>query len=75
MLNKKNIDKLISDYKASFDEQHWTDENYKWKAVKHFQENRKPDTDSFCDMFMEATKEHFNLLQSGGFWGPRSMIR
>lgn len=36
MFNKNKIDKLIADYKANFDEQHWKDEKYKWKAVKHF---------------------------------------
>lgn len=74
MFNKNKIDKLIADYKANFNEQHWKDEKYKWKAVKHFKENWDPDADNFCDMFMEATKEHDNLLQSGGYWGPRSMI-
>lgn len=74
MFNKNKIDKLIADYKANLNEQHWKDEKYKWEAVKHFKENWNPDTDNFCDMFMEATKEHYNLLGAGGFWQPRNMI-
>lgn len=74
MFNKNKIDKLIADYKANFNEQHWKDEKYKWKTAKHFQIYWKPNTDNFCNMFMEATKEHYNLLGAGGFWQPRNMI-
>lgn len=64
---------LINDYKKHF-EIHWKDEQYKWIAVKHFQDNWNINTDNFGKMFKKATDKTINLLASGYSY-PKAMIQ
>ncbi len=52
---------------------HWEDEQYKWIAVKHFQDYWNIDAANFAAMFKEATAKHDNLLNAQNFF-PRGMI-
>ena len=42
----------------------WEKEQYKWIAVKHFQEHWDIDAPNFVAMFKEATAKTENLLSS-----------
>lgn len=72
MFNKKNLDNALKVYKENFTNI-WKNEMYKWKAVKHFQDNWNIDSDNFEDMFEESTSMANNLLASQNFY-PRGMI-
>ena len=67
------ISKLLAKYREELPS-FWKYEEYKWKAVKHFQEHWDIDADDFSAMFTEATSMHENLLASANFY-PISMIQ
>lgn len=70
-----NIDKLstlIAEYKVYFKE-HITDEIYKWKAVKHFQDNWNIEATDFTEMLERSLDKTSNLLAAVNFF-PRRMI-
>ena len=52
---------------------HWEAEQYKWIAVKHFQEHWDIDAPDFEAMFTEATAKHVNLLVSQNYF-PRGIV-
>lgn len=70
-----NLEKLLEvleQYKAHFEEQ-WTDEKYKWRAVKHFQEHWDMDAADFAGMLAGSLEKIGNLLASYSNY-PREMI-
>ncbi len=67
------IKSIIAEYKLNFITR-WEDEKYKWQAIKHYQETQSSEFDSFADKFLASTEKHFNLLSTGSYWQPRSMI-
>lgn len=73
-MNEEKISRLTDEYRSAFTPEHWKDENYKWQAVKCFQDNWKTNSSNFLQMFNKATSEHYNLLASGSFWQPRAMM-
>ena len=81
MFNKDKLALVLAAYRKAFHEKkpelrnqsHWEDEQYKWIAVKHFQDHWNIDADDFGAMFMEATAKHYNLLASQNYY-PRGMI-
>lgn len=62
-INQAKLKDVISGYKQYFP-QHISDEIYKWKAVKHFQDHWDIDAPDFLAMFWESTAKHDNLLMS-----------
>ena len=54
MINLNKLTPILNGYKAYFPI-HWSDEKYKWEAVKHFQVNWDIDAENFGDMFKKAT--------------------
>ena len=81
MFNVDKLNRVLVAYKQSFhkkkSEEHnrtqWEDEQYKWIAVKHFQDHWDIDAPDFAGMFKEATAKHINLLDSMSTF-PRQMI-
>jgi len=81
MINKEKLALVLSAYRKSFHEKktelknktHWEDEQYKWIAVKHFQDHWDIEVSDFAAMFKEATAKHINLLSSQSYY-PRGMI-
>ena len=71
-LSKEKLQKLIEFYKKSFVE-HWSEEKYKWQAIKHFQENWDMDAADFKMMFEEATRKTSNLLAAQNYY-PAKII-
>ena len=72
MLNYAKLAEIVEEYKNEFPNR-WSAESYKWKAVKHFQENWDINAPDFLEMFSKATEKTENLLHTGMFW-PRDMM-
>ena len=62
-INRTKLQEVIAGYKQYFPT-HISDEIYKWKAVKKFQDAWDIDAPDFGAMFLEATSLHDNLLAS-----------
>ena len=81
MINKQKLDLVLAAYRRDFhrpnpeskNKTHWEDEQYKWIAVKHFQDHWDIEAGDFAAMFKEATRKHENLLTAQAYF-PRSMI-
>lgn len=73
MIDKQKFADVLKRYKANFYSR-WDEEKYKWQAVKRFQDVWKSFDLNFKDKFMKATEIHCNLLSTGAYWQPRSMI-
>lgn len=71
--NISTMEQLLAKYKVELPK-YWEDEKYKWEAVKHFQDNWNIDAANFGEMFIEATRKHYNLLGSGMYY-PQAMIQ
>ena len=72
MINLEKLAPIIEGYKTYFPE-HWKNEQYKWEAVKHFQDNWDIEAEDFGAMFKKATEKAGNLLGSAHSY-PRGMI-
>lgn len=72
-INHSKFQDAISGYKKYFPV-HISDEIYKWKAVKHFQDHWDIDAPEFLAMFLEATSAFDNLLTSMNHF-PRLMVK
>ena len=71
-MNKNKLVTKLSQYKATFS-QNWKKENYKWIAVKHFQNNWDTDAADFPTMLENSLQKVDNLLHSHQFF-PGDMI-
>ena len=67
------ISKLLAKYREELPS-FWEYEEYKWIAVKHFQEHWNIEAEDFSAMFTEATSKHTNLLTSAMYY-PIGMIQ
>ncbi len=66
------IKDAVQYYKRNI-EKSWEDENYKWKAIKHFKDKWDVNADDFAGMLEESLIFTYNLIQ-GGMYYPRKMI-
>ncbi|MGN0612450.1 MAG: AAA family ATPase [Porcipelethomonas sp.] len=73
MIDYEKLKPILEEYKENFLSR-WNEEKYKWVAVKHFQEQWKRTDIGFFEKFQNATEKHQNLLSTGQYWQPRSMI-
>ena len=81
MINTDKLQRVLASYRQDFNKPkpsnenktHWEDEQYKWIAVKHFQDQWDIDAPDFGAMFKEATSKNINLLDSMNYF-PRGMI-
>lgn len=73
-MDTNKLSSVIIEYKQNFKD-HWKEEKYKWQSVKHFQIVWNANPGSFMNKFLTATENHFNLLATGSYWQPRSMIK
>ena len=72
---RKSGEKYLNLYKKTFQEHRLGEGNeiYKWKAVKHFQDNWNIDKPDFSDMLTQSLSKTGNLLESKRFY-PRRII-
>ena len=64
MIDKQRLHQIMSDYKSNYFNSHFSDENYKWKAIKVFQDNWDIDADDFAEMLNKSLSGTYNLLAS-----------
>ena len=67
MFNTTVFRNCLDKYEAGFAER-WPDENYKWIAIKCFQDHWDIEAEDFYQMFTDATAETYNLLVSFLIW-------
>lgn len=67
-LNKDRLKEVLKAYKDDFLEMQWPKEEYKWKAVRHFQDHWDINAENFSEMFAEARKKADNLLASSHYF-------
>lgn len=81
MINTDKLRHVLAAYRQAFhtpdpnngNQTGWQKEQYKWIAVKHFQDNWDIDAADFLEMFKKATGKCENLLSSMSYF-PRQMI-
>lgn len=81
MINIEKLKLALLSYRKAFvtpdpaakNQTGWEKEQYKWIAVKCFQDNWNIDADDFLEMFKKSTAKCENLLSSMNYF-PRQMI-
>lgn len=81
MINSQKLGLVLQAYKENFhkpdpvkgNKSGWEAEQYKWIAVKQFQDNWNIDAPDFIQMFKVATSKTGNLLEAKNFF-PKMMI-
>ncbi|MBR3058948.1 MAG: EVE domain-containing protein [Clostridiales bacterium] len=71
-----DVDKLhtiFEEYKKRFKSVIWNEENYKWRAIKTFQDNWNVDASNLAEMLNASLKGTSNLLTSARRY-PKGMI-
>ena len=73
MFNKSILEKVLAQYKQDFVLTQWKNENYKWKAVKQFQDNWDVNASNFSEMLSRSLEKTYNLLASANNF-PKGMM-
>lgn len=73
MFNKSILEKVLAQYKQDFVLTQWKNENYKWKAVKQFQDNWDVSASDFSEMLSRSLEKTYNLLASANNF-PKGMM-
>lgn len=73
MFNKSILEKVLAQYKQDFVLTQWENENYKWKAVKQFQDNWDVNASDFPEMLSRSLEKTYNLLASANNF-PKVMM-
>ncbi len=73
MLNEVIFNDALEKYIEIFEETTWPNEEFKWVALKRFQDQWDLESPNFEQMFFDATAEARNLLDSNKYY-PRGMI-
>ena len=64
MIDKARLQDALSYYKKDFVQKQWLNEQYKWEAVKHFQDNWDINAPDFAEMLTRSLEKTYNLLAS-----------
>lgn len=73
MIEKKAFSDALANYKKDFVAGWWADENFKWEAVKCFQDNWNIEAENFAEMLKRSLAKTYGLLASMNNF-PRQMI-
>lgn len=73
MFNQLRLKEALRQYKKDFVATHWSEEKYKWEAVKCFQDNWDIHAADFEDMLSQSLSKTSNLLASTNNF-PAGMI-
>ncbi len=73
MFNKSILEKVLAQYKQDFVLTQCKNENYKWKAVKQFQDNWDVNASDFSEMLSRSLEKTYNLLASANNF-PKVMM-
>ena len=73
MFNRELLKKVLAQYKKDFVSTQWSNEKFKWEAVKWFQDNWDVNASDFHEMLTRSLDKTSNLLASKNNF-PRDMI-
>lgn len=73
MFDQTKLGDVLISYKQDFVSKQWSEEKYKWEAVKWFQNNWDVNAPDFAEMLNRSLGKTSNLLTSKGNF-PRGMI-
>ena len=73
MFDKIRLKEILVEYKKRFVQKQWPDENFKWEAVKCFQDNWDVNADDFSGMLKKSLSKTDALLASPNNF-PAQMI-
>ena len=73
MFDKSRLKAALVEYKKRFVQTQWSDEKYKWEAVKCFQVNWDVNASDFAGMLTKSLSQAANLLTSANNF-PAGMI-
>lgn len=64
MFDKFRLQEALAKYKQDFVSTQWSNEKYKWEAVKFFQDNWDVNAADFAEMLTRSLSKTYNLLAS-----------
>ena len=64
MFNRELLKKVLAQYKKDFVSTQWSNEKFKWEAVKWFQDNWDVNASDFHEMLTRSLDKTSNLLAS-----------
>ncbi len=73
MVNRTRLQEILIQYKKDFIAWQWRNEQFKWEAVKWFQDNWDVNAQNFTEMLSRALEKTSNLLASANNF-PKGMI-
>ncbi|MCD7727075.1 MAG: EVE domain-containing protein [Ruminococcus sp.] len=73
MFDKFRLREALVKYKLDFTTTQWKNEQYKWEAIKAFQDNWDVNATDFADMLSRSLSKTYNLLASANNF-PAGMI-
>jgi 5-methylcytosine-specific restriction protein B len=73
MIKAELLADVLVEYKRNFVSKQWSEEKYKWEAVKWFQDNWDVNAPDFAEMLNRSLDKTFNLLASNSNF-PKGMI-
>lgn len=74
MINVEKLNQILECYKAYFP-QKWSEERYKWEAIKQFQDNWVIDAPDFLEMLNKSLSKTANLLTSLYYYPQRMLLQ
>ena len=75
MFDKIRLKEILVEYKKRFVQKQWTDENFKWEAVKCFQDNWDVNADDFSGMLKKSLSKTDALLASPNNFPAQMIIK
>lgn len=75
MFDKIRLKEILVEYKKRFVQKQWPDENFKWEAVKCFQDNWDVNADDFSGMLKKSLSKTEALLASPNNFPAQMIIK
>ena len=73
MISHEKLRKIENAYLGYLPD-YWTNESYKWKAIKQFQDHWDIETSDFAAMLEQALAKTYNLLASGYYYAKSMLL-
>lgn len=73
MINHEKLKKIEEAY-LKYLPDYWSEENFKWKAIQHFQKHWDIEAVDFASMLDQALAKTYNLLTSGYYYAKTMLI-
>lgn len=75
MFDKVRLKEALVKYKLDFAATQWKNEQYKWEAIKAFQNNWDVNATDFVDMLSRSLSKTYNLLASAKYFPARMITK